>query len=114
MAEINLTAFLQQHGAVVDADNRLTLQVLCDGTYIFLYEMLQVLCALECTDIQYDGSDAADEAPQDKPWCNWKFTASGRLPDHLYFDGTMMYKKTAKDGRDICPSCTKKSKQNAL
>ena len=80
---LDLTAFLRQHKAAVDEHNRLTLQCLCDGTYLFLYEMVHVLAALGCADIHTRGESVTHGVPEDKPWCNYLFKASGVLPENM-------------------------------
>ena len=91
--KLDLSAFLRAHKARVDENNRITLEVLCDGTLFFLSEMVAVLKAIECTDIKYDGNTVSEGIPKEKPWCNYLYTASGVLPDNIiYFDG-MLYVK---------------------
>lgn len=78
---IHLKDFFDSHAGYIDDKNRLHFQFACDGTYIFLDEMVQVLQGLGCTDITVeDETIPKDETPEGKPWCNCLFSASGILP----------------------------------
>lgn len=78
---IPFNEFLNSRKATVDEENRMHLQCLCDGTFLFLYEMVNVLQILKCTDIKTGSKVVTEGVPQDEPWCNCLFTASGILPD---------------------------------
>ncbi len=73
--------FLNQHKARVDENNRIHIQCLCDSTFIFLEEMVMVLEYLGCTDIQTSGEIVKEGVPENKPWCNCLYRASGLLPN---------------------------------
>lgn len=62
-------------------DNRLYLHCVCDGTYIFLSNMVCALNDLGCTDIKTNERILDErETPEGKPWCNCLFEANGVLP----------------------------------
>lgn len=86
----DINGFLKQHNAHVDDDNRLHLSVLCDGTGLFLYEMIIILMGLKCSDIEHGGYTVTSGIPEDKPWCNYKFTANGILPEYIVWTGDCM------------------------
>ena len=68
----------------IDEDGRMYLKAQSDSTAIFLFEMLTLLNAMGCTDIQTKGYPApADKIPKDKPWCSWIDEASGILPERF-------------------------------
>lgn len=65
----------------ISEDGRLHIQCVCDGTYAFLYDMVQWLEFIGCTEIETDTKILKEkEAPAGKPWCNCLFEASGVLP----------------------------------
>ena len=65
----------------IDENNRLHIFCLCDGTYIFLLQLVKVLAEMGCSDIHTNGDIVTEGIPEDKPWCNYLFEASGILPD---------------------------------
>lgn len=91
---IDPSDFARRHNASVDKDNRITMEILCDGTLLFLLEMLYVLKEIGCTGIEYDGKKVIEGIPEEKPWCNYLYTASGVLPDEItYFNGILCKRK---------------------
>lgn len=91
---IDLSAFFRAHKAMVDENNHVTMEVICDGTLLFLAEMLYVLKAIGCADIDYDGKTVSEGIPEDKPWCNYLYTAKGVLPDGVIFYDGVLYRRT--------------------
>lgn len=73
--------FLNQHNARIDENNRIHIQCLCDSTFLFLQEMVMVLRCLGCTDIQTSDEIVTEGIPENKPWCNCLYKASGLLPE---------------------------------
>ena len=65
----------------IDENNRLHIFCLCDGTYIFLLQLIKVLFEMGCSDIHTNGDIVTEGIPEDKPWCNYLFEASGILPE---------------------------------
>ena len=65
----------------IDESRRLHIFCLCDGTYIFLLQLVKVLFEMGCSDIHTNGDIVTEGIPEDKPWCNYLFEASGILPE---------------------------------
>lgn len=62
----------------VSEDGRIHLSVLCDGTFVFLVELIVALQFYGCTDIEYSSEEVAiEDAPEGKPWCRCRFKARG-------------------------------------
>lgn len=65
----------------ISDDGKIKISCICDGTFLFLYELVNDLKIMGCTDIEIESREAAeDEIPKEKPWCRWYFSASGILP----------------------------------
>lgn len=84
---IDVGEFLWRRRAFVDDDNRITIHTVCDGTLLFLTEMVLVLKKLGCTDIQAtEGIAPSELITADKPWCNYVYAVSGVLPSTMLYD----------------------------
>ena len=68
----------------IDEEGRLHLFSLCDGTLIFLQELVTSLKQMGCSDIRYGQQVLAEGMPEGKPWMNCLFEASGQLPGRLW------------------------------
>lgn len=79
--------FLRSHKARVDKDNRIHIECLCDSTIWFLIKMVDCLKMIGCTDIKTDGEKITEGIPEDKPWCNCLYKASGILPEGINWTG---------------------------
>lgn len=75
-------------------DGRLHLSCVCDGTWIFMAELVTILNALGCTDIQTETEYIQDACPS---WKSCRFKASGKVPDHFPQNGTILL--VPKDSR---------------
>lgn len=75
-------------------DGKLHLSCVCDGTLIFMYELITILNALGCTDIQTETEIIQDACP---PWKCCRFKASGKVPDRFPQNGTILL--VPKDSR---------------
>ena len=89
--DVKFTGIFRQYNAEIlkDGDRYyLKMHCLCDGTMIFLEQMIEILRNIEaeefehtgCTDIETETSDRPDLAPEDKPWMSCLFEAWGTLP----------------------------------
>lgn len=79
VTEIN--GLLLAHHADYDG-KRLTMYTICDGTFLFLWEMLEILRVLYATNIHYQTEHV--ESPDDnKPWLTCKFSVSGEIPEGI-------------------------------
>lgn len=79
-----LEKWLWRYNGKVDETGRLHLNCLCDGTAVFLGNMVYILKQLRCSDIETKCRTVGkDETPPGKPWCNCLFEASGVLPKDL-------------------------------
>lgn len=73
----DLNKFIRErHGKI--ENGRLRLECRCDGTYAFMYEMLEVLKGIGCTDIQR-GEYMLDNT--EPPWMDCVYWCSGKLPE---------------------------------
>lgn len=68
-------------------DGKMFLSNVCDGTWIFMDELVTILHALGCTDIQTETEIIQDACP---PWKSCRFKASGKVPDHFPQSGTIL------------------------
>ena len=80
---------MSEHGSIKCPiqDGRLHLSSVCDGTWIFMDELITILNALGCTDIQTETEHIQDACP---PWKSCRFKASGKVPDRLPQNGTVL------------------------
>lgn len=72
-----LGELLKGYGVSFDG-NTLTLSCICDGTYIFLFQMVNILTQLGFEDIE-TGEEDVESPHSDKPWLSSRFWASGKL-----------------------------------
>lgn len=68
----------------IEESGRLHLFCLCDGTMVFLQELIDSLRRVGCIDIRHSHQILTDGFPQEKPWMNCLFEASGQLPASLW------------------------------
>lgn len=72
--------FLDHHGAYIDKDQRLHLYCTCDGTLLFMAEMIEFLTQIGARDIEYH-TEYLDKSPDpERPYLRCRFSASGILP----------------------------------
>lgn len=84
---MTLNDVLRKYNVRIDDSNRVYLSCLCDGTFLFLWEMLNVIeHHLNCTDIKSSTEIINDRIPSDKPWCRCLYTVSGILPTEFRGD----------------------------
>lgn len=78
LSDLNGKNFTEKN---VQDDGRIKISCICDGTFLFLYELVSDLTIMGCTDIEVESREATeDEIPKEKPWRCWYFSASGILP----------------------------------
>ena len=75
---------MSEYKPYIDDDGRLHLFSICDGTLIFLQELICNLKRLGCRDIDHSTMILKEGFPEDKPWMNCLFEASGKLPWYLW------------------------------
>ena len=75
---------MSEYKPYIDDDGRLHLFSICDGTLIFLQELIYNLNRLCCRDIDHSTTILTEGFPEDKPWMNCLFEASGKLPWYLW------------------------------
>ena len=78
--------YLYNKNIYIDEKERLHISVLCDSTAVFGIELADALVQLGCTDVKCGGYVDEKHAPQDKPWCSYRYTASGEMPIELKED----------------------------
>lgn len=88
--DVHFTGIFRQYNAkILKSEGRyyMKMHCLCDGTMIFLAQMIEILRNVEvcgklgCTGIETATSDRPDLAPKDKPWISCLFEAWGALPE---------------------------------
>lgn len=76
---------LREHN--LQDDGRVMISVICDGTLLFLMNLLFTLTAAGCTDIVTISRPATKtEMIEAKPFLTWYFSASGFLPEEKDVD----------------------------
>ncbi len=77
---MTVTEFLDHHDAYLDEDRCLHLYCTCDGTLLFMNEMIEFLTQIGATDIEHY-TEYLDKSPDsERPWLTCRFCASGILP----------------------------------
>lgn len=77
---MTMKEFLDRHGAYLDENRRLHLYCTCDGTLLFMNEMIEFLTQIGARDIEYH-TEYLDKSPHpERLWLTCRFCASGRLP----------------------------------
>lgn len=75
---MTLEEALTMYQARQDETGRIHLKCLCDGTLIFMSDMVVLLRDyLHCKDIKMSDEIVTEGIPEDKPWCNCLMKASG-------------------------------------
>ena len=82
---------MREYKPYIDESGRLHLFSLCDGTLIFLQELIVSLEQLGCKDIRHSQEILTEGMPEGKSWMNCLFEASGQLPSSLW-PGTQVVK----------------------
>lgn len=76
---------LREHN--LQDDGRVMISVICDGTLVFLMNLLFTLTVAGCTDIKTTSRPATKlEMIEAKPFLSWYFSASGFLPEEKDVD----------------------------
>lgn len=75
---------MSEYKPYIDEGGRLHLFSICDGTLIFLQGLINNLKRLCCRDIDHSTTILTEGFPEDKPWMNCLFEASGKLPWYLW------------------------------
>ena len=75
---MTLEEALTRYQAKQDKTERIHLKCLCDGTMVFMSDMVVLLQKyLHCKDIETSAEIVTEGIPEDKPWCNCLMKASG-------------------------------------
>lgn len=72
---------MSEYKPYIDENGRLYLFSLCDGTLIFLQQLIVSLERLGCKDIRRSRKILTEGMPEGKPWMNCLYEASGRSRD---------------------------------
>lgn len=75
---------MSEYNPYIDENGRLYLFSLCDGTLIFLQQLIVSLERLGCKDIRRSRKILTEGMPEGKPWMNCLYEASGQLPYSLW------------------------------
>ena len=75
--------YLCDKNIYIDNDGRIHFSILCDGTLMFAIDLVDAVVQFGCTDVKYGGYVDKEHAPKDKPWCNYRYTASGEIPHEI-------------------------------
>ena len=75
--------YLYDKNIYIDNDGRIHFSILCDSTLIFAIELVDAVIQFGCADVKYGGYVDKEHAPKDKPWCNYRYTASGEMPHEI-------------------------------
>lgn len=75
---MTLCEALNTYQAKQDETGRIHLRCLCDGTLVFMNDMVVLLKNyLDCIDIKTSYEIVTEGIPEGKPWCNCLMKASG-------------------------------------
>lgn len=75
--------YLCDKNIYIDNDGRIHFSILCDGNLMFAIDLIDAIVQFGCADVKYGGYVDKEHTPKDKPWCNYRYTASGEIPHEI-------------------------------